>query len=126
MMFYFQTECRIGNRGRRICRRYTGLEAFVAILLEFTLRLAIDVVLLLVVFGVRFATWILKTAMQLARQSWRTAVAVMTVIVYVLTLPFVLLNRAADRHRPRNGPDSTPHAAAFTGKPDWSRFADSL
>ena len=97
-----------------------------AIMLEFTLRLAFDVALMFAVLVIRVTGWLLKAAMQIARQSWRTAVAMITVIVYSLTLPFVLLNRAVDRHRQRIDQDAPSYAAGYSGKPDWGRFADSL
>jgi hypothetical protein len=120
MLCYYQTECRIGDRGPRICRRYTGFQALVAIALDFALRLGLDVVFVMVVLGVRVGAWMLKAAVQIARHFWRIAVAAMTVIVYVVTLPFVFVNRLVARHRSR------AHAARFTGKPNWGRFADAL
>ncbi len=110
MVFYYQTECKIGDRGPRICRRYTGIEALVAITLELALRLTFDLVILLVGLAVRLCLLVLKAAMLIARKSWRTAVAAMTVVVYAVTLPFVLLNRAVDWHRPR----IVTHAPTYT------------
>jgi hypothetical protein len=121
MALHYQTEYRLGNRGR-ICRSYTGFQAFLAIGLDLVFGLLFE----LVCSGIGLAVWIVtRTArliVRLLRIYWRVLVATLTAIVYVITLPFVWVHRAVDRLRPgrrEERPDSWARRDAVM-KPSWA------
>ncbi len=120
MALHYQTEYRLGDRGR-ICRSYTGFQAFLAIGFDLLFGLFFE----LVCSAMALAAWIvMRTAwlvLHLLRIYWRVLVATMTAIVYLVTLPFVWVHQAMDRLRSR-GTDE--HSGSWVRpdavvKPSW-------
>jgi hypothetical protein len=66
----YQTEYRLGRRGGRVCRRYTGLRAFLAIAIDLLFLLTFELV-----FGVIF--FVLRNVLTLFKG-----------VLYALSLPF--------------------------------------
>ena len=121
MALHYQTEYRLGNRGR-VCRSYSGFQAFVAIGLDLVFGLFFELVFLTIGLGIRFAAMAIQLAVRLLRINWRIMVAAMTFVVYAVTLPFVWIHQAVDGFRSRDGRERTdswgqPDAA---GKPNWA------
>jgi len=75
-----------------------------------------------IALAVRLAVLGIQLVVELLRINWRILVAGMTLIVYVLTLPFALLHEAVNRFRSRIDSVSidpeVPSASAL--KPDWA------
>ncbi len=51
MGLYYQTEYRLGRRGGRVCRNYTGLRAFLAIAIDLLFILTFEFVLAVLFFA---------------------------------------------------------------------------
>jgi len=114
MALHYQTEYRLGNRGR-ICRSYTGFQALIAIAFDLVFGLAFELVMLVVVLAARLVVRILTV-------NWKLMVAAMTLLVYLVTLPFALLHEAVNRFRSRGGSgsdDAEPYPVSNL-KPSWA------
>jgi hypothetical protein len=118
MALHYQTECRIGTR--RINRSYSGYQAFVAIFFDLIFGLFFELVATFLSLAFRLIGFSVRLTIQVLRSSWRVLVAAMAALVFMLTLPFVILHRAiarlapASRFWPREG------FAQSTQKPDWA------
>ncbi len=118
MALHYQTECRVGTR--RINRSYNGFQAFVAIVFDLVFGLVFELVS--AVF--RLAVWLVSVVLELGVEGLtRGGKALLTAIsmaVYVLTYPFMLLHEAVVRfgwaHR-YSRQDDQPASAR---KPDWA------
>lgn len=121
MALHYQTEYRLGSRGR-ICRSYTGFPAFVAICLDLVFGLLFEFVATALTLTTRLVVWTLRLFLRVLKVNWKILVAAMTLIVYILTLPFALLNGAVDRLRPRRetDPDESQHSPTTNLKPSWA------
>jgi hypothetical protein len=121
MALHYQTEYRLGDRGR-VCRSYTGFQAFVAIGFDLIFGLLFELVGFVAGLAIRLVTWTTRLAVRLLRIYWRVLVATMTAIVYVVTLPFVWVHRAAGRLR-SGGREQRPNRWArpdVVVKPSWA------
>jgi hypothetical protein len=121
MALHYQTEYRLGNRGR-VCRSYTGFQALVAIFFDLVFGLLFEVVSMVIGVAVRILALAAQLAVEAFKASWRLLVSAMTVIVYIVTLPFALLHDAVDRLRStgqaeRSVPGAEPAAIR---KPSWA------
>jgi hypothetical protein len=119
MALYYQTEYRLGNRGR-ISRSYTGFQAFVAIFFDLIFGLVFELVTSVLSLLLRLTVCFLQLGVVVFRKSWGTLVAVMAAIVSLATLPFVLLHHAVDRLRSRIEADRRDSYPISTVKPDWA------
>ena len=117
MALHYQTEYRLGNRGR-ICRSYTGFQAFVAIGLDLVFGLFFELVCSIFGLAIQFAGLAVHLAVRLFRIYWRIMVAAMTFVVYAVTLPFAWIHQAVSRFRSRDGrePDRFVGAARRGGQ----------
>jgi hypothetical protein len=121
MALYYQTEYRLGRRGR-ICRSYTGFQALVAIILDLIFRLFFELISLMIDLAVRVVILSADLAVQMLKITWKLLVAAMTLIVYLVTLPFALLHEAVDRLRagsPADRPEPQPEPTSLR-KPSWA------
>jgi hypothetical protein len=121
MALHYQTEYRLGNRGR-VCRSYTGFQAFVAIGLDLVFGLFFELVSTLVALAMRIALLTVRFAMRVLRIHWRILVAAMTFVVYIVTLPFAWVHQGVDRLR-SGGPSGLagdPIRPAPVVKPSWA------
>lgn len=98
MALHYQTEYRLGNRGR-ICRTYTGFQAFVAIALDLAFGLFFELVFATFGLAIRVAVLTARLVIRMLQLYWRAMVAAMTLAVYMVTLPFVWIHQAVDRFR---------------------------
>lgn len=117
MALHYQTEYRLGNRGR-IRRSYTGFQAFVAIAFD----LVFELVFAAVGLAIRVAVLSSHLAVRMIQLYWRLLVAAMTLVVYVATLPFVWIHQAVDRFH--SGGQDEPAGDAWGSttppKPNWA------
>jgi hypothetical protein len=121
MALHYQTEYRLGNRGR-ICRSYTGFQAFVAILFDLIFGLLFEFVSAVVSLAARLVVLVVEVLVKLLAIHWKVLVAAMTFLVYIVTLPFALLHEAVDRLRSGSPADRTepqPNPASLR-KPSWA------
>ena len=121
MALYYQTEYRLGNRGR-ICRSYTGFQAFVAIVFDLVFGLLFEFVSAAISLAIRLAVLVVEVLVKLLAIHWKVLVAAMTFLVYVVTLPFAWLHEAVDRLRsgsPADRPEPQPDPTSLR-KPSWA------
>jgi hypothetical protein len=98
MALHYQTEYRLGRRGR-VSRSYTGVRALVAIFLDLTVGMLFEVTAGVVGLLLRLIALALELLVRILKVHWRIMIVVMTMFVYVLTTPFVILHRLAERVR---------------------------
>src|SRR5689334_11363060 len=121
MALHYQTEYRLGTRGR-ICRSYTGFQAFVAIVFDLIFGLLSELISTAISLAVRLVVLVVQVMVKLLTIYWKVLVAAMTFLVYVVTLPFALLPEAVDRLRSGSPADRTepqPDPTALR-KPSWA------
>ncbi|MGP0066878.1 MAG: hypothetical protein ACLQGP_25215 [Isosphaeraceae bacterium] len=116
MALHYQTEYRLGNRGR-ISRSYTGFQAFVAICLDLIFGLLFEFVAAMPALAARLLIRTFRLSVRVIKLNWKLLVAAMTLIVYIVTLPFALLHRAVVRLR--SGTEADPGATPNL-KPSWA------
>jgi hypothetical protein len=121
MALHYQTEYRLGNRGR-VCRSYTGFQAFVAIGLDLVFGLCFELVSSVLSLTMRLAFSTVHFVFRVMRIHWRILAAAMTLVVYMVTLPFAWIHLGADRLRwgEPSGWAGTPTDPADGEKPDWA------
>jgi hypothetical protein len=121
MSLHYQTEYRLGSRGR-ICRSYTGFQAFVAICFDLVFGLLFELFTTAISLAIRVVILAVQLVVQMLRINWKILVAAMTLLVSVLTLPFAMIHEAANRLRSRRQPDETDPQPwpTSTGKPEWA------
>jgi hypothetical protein len=120
MALHYQTEYRLGNRGR-VCRSYTGFQAFVAIGLDLVFGLFFELVSSVFSLTIRLAIWTVHFVYRVLRIHWRILVAAMTFVVYMVTLPFAWIHLGVDRLRsgePSGWPASEAEPSPVI-KPSW-------
>jgi hypothetical protein len=115
----YQTEYRIGNRGR-ISRSYTGSAALAAILLDLVFGLAFELVTIVAGLASRLVVLALQISAVVLSRSWSVLVTLMAALVAILTLPFVALHHSVNRLRSRIESGRPYHFPASTAKPDWA------
>ena len=118
MALHYQTEYRLGARGR-ISRSYTGFPAFFAILFDLVFGLVFELVVSVIGLALRIVSLAFQVAVLVMIKSWSTLVAVMAVALSLFTLPFVVLHRSVDRLRSRTEAGRRESYRASTIKPDW-------
>jgi hypothetical protein len=119
MALHYQTEYRLGNRGR-ICRSYTGFQAFLAICFDLIFGLVFELFSTVISLAMRMVVLAVQLVVQLLKVNWRILVAAMTLMVYILTLPFALIHEAVDRLRSQDRSSRLDNHPTSTGKPDWA------
>jgi hypothetical protein len=119
MPLYYQTEFRVGKCGRRISRRYTGAQALAAIILDLGFKLLLEFFVTLVGIAAWLCALAFRFAFLVAAKSWKTAVGVMTIVVYLLTLPFALLHQTVDRALAKNKQGRPDRPEDPYLKPEW-------
>jgi hypothetical protein len=119
MALYYQTEYRLGRRGR-ISRSYTGIQAFVAILFDLVFGLAFELVTIVMGLALRLVILAVHIGVVVVQKSWSTLIVLMAALVFILTLPFVLLHQAVGRLRMRIEADRRDSDAVSTVKADWA------
>ncbi len=102
MGLYYQTEYRLGRRGGTVCRSYTGLRAFLAIVIDLLFLLTFDLTLGVVRFALRTVWWLL------------------TGIAYALSLPFRAARWVSLKLDQRAAAARGRRAAGTFFKPAWS------
>ena len=119
MALHYQTEYRIGGRGR-ISRSYTGFPAFLAIFFDLVFGLVFELVVGVIGLAMRIVFLALHVALVVMTKSWSTLVAVMAAALSLFTLPFVVLHQSVDRLRSRTEASRRESFRASIIKPDWA------
>jgi len=120
MALYYQTQYRLGRRGGRVCRSYSGFQAFVAILFDLVFGLVFELVSSAIALAFRLVVLALQLVVQVLKITLSVVVAVLTTVLYILTLPFALLHQTVVRLKP---PVSVERDDPYRGaplKPDWA------
>jgi hypothetical protein len=73
MGLYYQTEYRLGRRGGRVIRSYTGLRAFLAIVVDLLFLLTLEFVFALLVFALTCVFMLLKGVFCVLSLPYRAA-----------------------------------------------------
>jgi hypothetical protein len=120
MALYYQTEYRLGRRVGKISRSYTGVHAFLAIVLDMFLGSVFGLVSIVIGLSLRAVVFALQVSVIVLKANWNLLVAIMTALVYCLTLPFALLHHAADRRRSFKKSNQYGFSAVSTLKPEWA------
>jgi hypothetical protein len=102
MGLYYQTEYRLGRRGGRVCRSYTGLRAFLAIGIDLLFVLTFELV-----FGVLL--FVLKNTSRLFKA-----------VLYALSLPFRAAQWVSLRLERRAASARTRQGGGASLKPAWA------
>lgn len=121
MALHYQTEYGLGRRGR-IRRSYTGYQAFVAIACDLVFGLLFELVFSIIGLALKIVALTIQLMVRLLQLYWRFLVAVMTVVVYAVTMPFVWVNLAMRRLRSRQGRgrDEGGWTSDPLQKPSWA------
>ena len=102
MGLYYQTEYRLGRRGGRVCRSYTGFRAFLAIAIDLLFVLTFDFVFWVILL-------VLKNVLRLVKG-----------IFYALSLPFRAAQWVSLKLDQRAASARNPRGAGATLKPAWA------
>ena len=101
----YHTEYRLGRRGGRICRSYTGLKAFLAIAIDLLFVLSFDL-----------AFWLLAVVLKMVLMT-------LTAVFYLLSLPFHLARRISARLT-RRAALARERQFAMPHKPAWPVYEE--
>jgi hypothetical protein len=93
MAIYYQTEYRLGRRGR-IRRSYTGMRAFAAIFLDLIFGLVFETVASAIGLAFRVSALAAHLVLQVAKTGLKILVAALATVAFLATLPFALLHQA--------------------------------
>jgi hypothetical protein len=108
MGLYYQTEYRLGRRGGRVSRTYTGLPAILAIGIDLLFVLTFELV-----FGLLFLV---------LKNLGRIVLTILTAVFYLLSVPFRVaqwVSRKLERGTASTQPDQ---AAGHRLKPAWAGY----
>ncbi len=119
MSLSYRTEYQVGQ-SRRVCRTYTGIPAFAAILFDLIFGLIFELVVSLIALAFRLVVLALLLAMQVLKTTVKTAAAVLSIAISILTVPFVLLHHAVRRIRPGMGAEANDPRRGGILKPEWA------
>src|SRR5271165_6028632 len=104
MGLYYQTEYRLGRRGGRVCRNYTGFRAFLAIAIDLFFVLTFDLILGLLFFALIMVLKLLKA------------------VAFILSLPFRLVHWISLKLQRRAAAADAWHDSSVPLKPAWTSF----
>jgi hypothetical protein len=121
MALHYQTEYRLGKHGR-VCRSYTGFQAFVAIAFDLVFGLCFELVFSLTGLAAKVVLLTVRLAARMLQLYWRILVAAMTLVVYLVTLPFVWVHQAVNWLLSQRRTDQPEHqwGRESMRKPDWA------
>jgi hypothetical protein len=120
MPLYYQTEYRLGRRIGRISRSYTGVHAFLAIVLDILLGSVFGLLSIVIGLALRVVVFALQGSLIVLKANWNLLVAVMTALVFFVTLPFAVLHYAVDRRRSFGKSNRSHFSTVSTLKPEWA------
>jgi hypothetical protein len=117
---YYQTEYRLGRRVGRISRSYTGVHAFLAIVLDLFLGSVFGLVSIVIGLALRAVLIAFQVGVIVLKANWHALAAITTAAVYCVTLPFAVLNHAVDRRRSLEKTNGSHFSTVDTRKPEWA------
>ncbi len=106
MGLYYQTEYRLGRRGGRVRRTYTGVRAFLAIFIDLFFVMTFELAFTLTLFVFR-SIWLLLTA-----------------VFYVLSLPFIIAKWVSRKLEERFPSLAGANRSRPPFKPAWATFEE--
>jgi len=118
MALHYQTECRVGTR--RINRSYNGFQAFVAIVFDLVFGLTFELVSAVIRLGVWLVSLVLELGVQGLTRGGKALLTAISMAVYVLTYPFMLLHEAVIRFGWAHRGSRRYDQPATDRKPDWA------
>jgi hypothetical protein len=118
MALHYQTECRLGTR--RINRSYSGFQAFVAIFFDLVFGLTFELISAVMGLAVRLVSLTLKLGVHGFYQGGKALLTAISIVVYVLTFPFMLLHEAVIRFGPERRGWRRHDQPATAQKPEWA------
>jgi hypothetical protein len=120
MSLSYHAEYRVGPRGGRVCRSYTGLRAFLAILFDLVFGTICDVVAAVFTLAARALVLSVHIVVELLKLCWRLVVFVATAVIHVLALPSRLLHGRIDPATYQRWPTPASMPRGRHLKPDWA------
>jgi hypothetical protein len=117
---YYQTEYRLGRRVGRISRSYTGVHAFLAIVLDLFLGSVFGLVSIVIGLALRAVLIAIQLSVIVLKANWHALMTIMTAAVYCATLPFAVLHHAVDRRRSFEKTNGSQFSTVDTLKPEWT------
>jgi hypothetical protein len=115
----YQAEYRIGRRGGRVCRSYTGFRAFLAILFDLVFGTFFDALGALFALVARLLILSVHLAVEVVKLSLRVLVFAITAVFHLLALPYQLMQRRIASPRWQRWPDPVGMPRGRALKPDW-------
>jgi hypothetical protein len=106
MGLYYQTEYRLGGRGGRVRRTYTGMRAFLAIFIDLFFVMTFELAVALILFVFR-SVWFLLTA-----------------VFYVLSVPFMIAKWVSRKLEERFPALAGAGSTRRPFKPVWASFEE--
>jgi len=119
MSLSYRTEYQVG-RDRRICRTYTGVQAFAAILFDLVFGLVFELIVSVIALSFRLVVLLMVFVSQILKITTKLAVAILSVGVSILTLPFALLHHAIHRFQSPVGTGRNQFQRPGVLKPEWA------
>ncbi len=120
MALYYQTQYRLGRRGGRVCRSYSGFQAFMAILFDLVFGLVFELVSSVIALAFRLVILAFQLVVQILRITGSIVVAVLTTVLYILTLPFAVLHQTVVRVKPPGSAEHDDPCHGVALKPEWA------
>jgi hypothetical protein len=120
MALYYQTQYRLGRRGGRVCRSYSGFQAFMAILFDLVFGLVFELVSSVIALAFRLVVLALQLVVQVLKFTGSVAISVLTTLLYILTLPFALLHQTVVSFKPPVRAEHEDPYRAAPPKPEWA------
>ncbi len=119
MGLYYHAEYRVGPRGGRVCRSYSGFRAFLAILFDLVFGTLFDVIAAVFTLATRAVFLSVQISIELVKLCWSILVFAMTAVFQVLALPYRLMQSRIEPRRWQRwpGPIGMPRGRPL--KPDW-------
>jgi hypothetical protein len=118
MAFYYQTEYRLGRRGR-IRRSYKGTRAFAAIFLDLIFGLIFEMIATAIGLAFRVVALAAGLVLQVLKTVVMILAVALTAVVFIVTLPFALLHQAAQRLGSMRRDAGHEGSRNSTLKPEW-------
>jgi len=119
MGLYYHAEYRVGPRGGRVCRSYSGFRAFLAILFDLVFGSLFDVLAAVFALVTRTLVLAVRVMVGLLQLWWRLLVLAMTVLFQVLALPYTIMQRRVNSAPWCRGPAPVGMPRGRPLKPDW-------
>jgi hypothetical protein len=120
MSLYYHADYRVGPRGGRVCRSYSGFRAFLAILFDLVFGTICDVIAAVFTLATRAVVLAVHVAVELLMLCWRILVFLVTAIIQLLALPYRLFLQSRIDPQLHHSPAPVGMPRGRVMKPDWA------